>query len=190
MQSTASAQIANTSYENENLVKWIDKLSSQEVQMRTVVALFLIVLAVAPYSTSSAAQSDLGCLGILSLDLGAEIVSVINTCFLPISIADWMVLSIDGMDVDQAFRFTGFCLLGPNGVVTIHSGPASEDRMNNNDPCWLSEDSPSNFNMYWDVSGNGPSVWRDSGDTACLVDRERRTISQIAMNGSFCLEQY
>ena len=106
------------------------------------------------------------------------------------SMAGWVLLSLgdDGpSDVDQIYRFPAVCEVNADTEITLHSGDAADDLTNRDDVC---SNGPV-VNLYWD-SFTDRNVWNNDGDTACLLNRDRKLVDQKAVgNGtSDCLSDY
>lgn len=124
---------------------------------------------------------------ISALSLEREWIQIRNVDTRDRSIGNWMVLSVgsDG-SIDQLFRFPFSCVVKAGGIVTIYSGDHARSPENRNDRCWQED-----IKLYWDWSGSGPQVWRDKGDTACLIDYDRRLVDEHSVRAQAkCLEQY
>lgn len=148
-----------------------------------IVAVLLLALTV-----SLPAQSEEH-VSIADVDAEGEIVSIeVKTMTW---MANWVLISLgDGgpEDIDQLYRFPSLCTVKAGTTITIHSGDTAADRANQDDICAAERE----VDLYWDVSGNGPNVWNNSGDTACLLNRHLELVAEFKTRGgtSDCRDDY
>lgn len=160
--------------------KWIAGLS-----------LFLTILAF-----SAPTEGDLGpCFKITFLSLKDEFVEIVNKCPTWADIGNWFLLSVDeNGSPDQIFRFPPVCVVAPGTRLIVHSGGDSWNLANRNDLCWFYPPAQEDIDLYWDVSGPDAAVWRDKGDTACLLTPTGQLVSQyqskIPKSTRECWNQY
>jgi len=92
---------------------------------------------------------------IVALDPVAEVVTLQNQTAGPIDLSGWRLLAGDER---QQYRFPEGMVLGPGARLRLHTGQGTD----------------SAGDLYW---GRRSAVWRNSGDTATLLDGEGRTVA-------------
>ncbi len=109
---------------------------------------------------------------ITKIEAEAEWIEIQNMSDHKENIGGWMILSLGkGSQPVQAFWFPAVCSVPAGGVVIVHS---SGDINKSEDSCGQKQ-----INLYWDISKIGSEVWSNKNDTACLLDKERQTVSHL-----------